>query len=138
MKLSRTVHLNPVLISLIPLVNVVFLLLAFFLLNSSYALQPGITVRLPEGSFAQRPERPQIATVIADPIPTIYFEDTKLTPEEFKQRLSKTKDRQGTIVIRADKSAPYELVVRATEDSLAAGFSVVLATTDNLPGTEEK
>lgn len=133
MKLTRTVHLNPLLISIVPLVNVVFLLLAFFLLNSTLALQPGISVNLPQCSFSQRPERPQIATVTADPIPTIYFQDAKLTPEEFRQRLTRSKDKQSTIVIRADKGTPYDVVIRATDDCLAQGFSVILATADQPP-----
>ena len=47
MKLVRSVHLNPFLIFLIPLVDVCFLLLLLFLVSSTFLLHPGISVNLP-------------------------------------------------------------------------------------------
>lgn len=128
MKLTRTVHLNPVLITFVPLVTVVFLLLAFFSLNSSFAPQPGISVNLPTSSFALRPERPEIVSITADPVPTVYFESTKCSMEEFSLRLASTKDKRRTLVIKADKNTPYEAVMRAINEALLCGYPVVLAT----------
>lgn len=130
MKLTRTVHLNPVLITIIPLVTVVFLLLAFFSLNTNYVLQPGISVNLPTSSFSLRPERPQIVSITADPTPTVYFQDSKLSLEEFTQRLATDKTKARTLVIRADKTTPYEVLMRAMNEGLRHGYSVVLATAD--------
>lgn len=130
MKLTRTVHLNPVLITVIPLVTVVFLLLAFFSLNSHFALQSGIAVNLPASSFSLRPERPQIVNITADPVPAVYFQDTKCTLEEFSQRLAASKEKNRTLVIRADKGTPYDAVMRAMNDGLAHGYAVVLATAE--------
>lgn len=131
MKLTRTVHFNPVLVGIIPLVNVVFLLLAFFSLNSTFVLQPGVSVNLPISSFSLRPAHPQIVSITADPTPAIYFEDAKLTFEEFAERLAKTSDNnERTLVIRADKGIPYETVVRVMNEGLLRGYPVVLATAD--------
>ena len=50
MKLVRSVHLNPLLIFLIPLVDLCFLLLLLFLVSSTFLLHPGISVNLPFSS----------------------------------------------------------------------------------------
>ena len=55
MKLVRSVHLNPFLIFLIPLVDVCFLLLLLFLVSSTFLLHPGISVNLPFSKFTLAP-----------------------------------------------------------------------------------
>ena len=48
--------------------------------------------------------------------------------EELRQRLAETKVRERSLIIKADKNTPYDLVVRITDEALKLGFSVVLAT----------
>lgn len=47
MKLSRTTSINFGWLYLFPLLNVIFLLILFFLLSSNFVLQPGISVSVP-------------------------------------------------------------------------------------------
>lgn len=129
MKLSRTVNHNPALFNIIPLVNVMFLLLIFFALSSTFVLQPGISVTLPYSPYTLAPQRnPQIVSVTAAPVPTIFFHDQKMTPDEFAKNLTDTPAKNRTLIIKADKSAPYDFVMQIMNTGLQAGFSVVLAT----------
>ena len=131
MKLSRTVNYNPALFNLIPLVNVLFLLLIFFALSTTFVLQPGISVTLPYSSFALSPQRnPQIVSITAGP--AIFFHDERLSIEELRKNLSDSGIKNRTLIIKADRDTPYDLIMKIMNDALQLGFSVVLATNEQI------
>ena len=131
MKLSRTVSHNPALFNLIPMVNVIFLLLIFFALSTTFVLQPGIAVTLPYSSYSLSPQRnPQIVSITAAPVPAIYFHDQKVTLEELARSLADSRIKNKTLIIKADRTTPWELIVQITNEGLQKGFSVVYATND--------
>jgi biopolymer transport protein ExbD len=128
MKLTRNLKFNPALFALIPLVNVLFLVVFFFALSSRFVLQPGLAVTLPSTSFTLRPRLDaQIVSVTAAPVPVIYYRDQRVTLEELRQRLAQTSIKDRSVILKADKGTPYDLVVRITDEALKLGFSVVLA-----------
>jgi len=131
MKLTRTSHFNPALFGVIPLVNVLFLFLVFHALSSNYVLQPGISITLPFSTFALGPQRnPRIVTVTSAPAPAIYYRDEKFTFENFSKKLAADHGKDRSLIIRADRDAPYFLVVKIMSQGLQSGYSVVLATSD--------
>lgn len=131
MKLSRTVTYNPALFNLIPLVNVVFLLLIFFALSSTFVLQPGFTVTLPYSSYSLAPHRnPQIVSIVSSPSPAIYFRDQKVTMEELEKSLSDKRIKNKILIIKADRSTAWDMVVQITRQGMAEGYQVVYATSD--------
>ena len=135
MKLVRTLKIHPALFNVVPLINVVFLVVVFFALSSRFVLQPGMAVTLPASSFTLGPRiSSQIISVTAAPVPTIYHRDQPVTIAELRQRLTESSSRQrsGSIILKADRNTPYELIVQITDEALKLGYSVVLAT-----GTEK-
>lgn len=131
MKLSRTINHNPALFNIIPLVNVVFLLLIFFALSSTVVLQPGIAVTLPYSAFTLAPQRnPQIISITGAPAPAIFFHDQRLTLDELAKSLADSRIKNRTLIIKADRSVSYDLVMRIMNRTLQMGFTVVLATND--------
>jgi biopolymer transport protein ExbD len=129
MKLTRTLKFNPALFSVIPLINVIFLVVLFFVLSSRFVLQPGLAVTLPASSFTLGPRvDAQIVSITAAPVPVIYHRDQRVSLDELRQRLADTKVRERSLVIKADKNTPYDLVVKITDEALKLGFSVILAT----------
>jgi biopolymer transport protein ExbD len=129
MKLTRTLKFNPALFSVIPLINVIFLVVLFFVLSSRFVLQPGLAVTLPASSFTLGPRvDAQIVSITAAPVPAIYHRDQRVSLDELRQRLADTKVRERSLIIKADKNTPYDLVVKITDDALKLGFSVILAT----------
>jgi len=134
MKLTRTLKFSPALFSVIPLINVIFLVVLFFTLSSRFVLQPGLAVTLPASSFTLAPRvEAQIVSVTAAPVPVIYHRDQRVSLEELRQRLADTKVRERSLIIKADKNTPYDLVVKITDDALKLGFSVILATDSERP-----
>jgi len=129
MKLTRTLKFSPAFFSVIPLINVIFLVVLFFTLSSRFVLQPGLAVTLPASSFTLGPRvDAQIVSVTAAPVPAIYHRDQRVSLEELRQRLADTKAGERSLIIKADKNTPYDLVVKITDDALKLGFSVILAT----------
>ncbi len=132
MKLTRSVHLNPFLIFIIPLVDLIFLLLLLFLVSSTFLLHPGISVTLPFSKFTLGPQKnPLIVTITAGPYPMIYYRDQQIQLDELAHRLEQDREPERSIVVQADRLAPQGSVVEVMNLCLENGFSVVLATSPN-------
>jgi biopolymer transport protein ExbD len=129
MKLSRTKEYNFGWLMIIPAIDVVFLLIFFLLLSSNFILQPGIAVSLPFSRFTLGPlQNQQIISITGGGMPTIYFRDQKTTLEKIGPLLDAAKRENRSIVIKADRLTPYELVVAVTNVALEHGItSVALA-----------
>ena len=129
MKLTRNLTFNPALVSLIPLVNVCFLVVIFFALSSRFMLQPGLAVTLPVSSFMLTPqEEAPIVSITAAPVGAIYFSDEKVTLDELRTRLAGRRARGRSLIVKADRSTPYDTLVQVMNAGLSQGFSIVLAT----------
>lgn len=130
MKLTRTTKFHPALFLVLPLVNVLFLVLMLFAMSSRFVLQPGLVVSLPFSPFTLEPQRnPQVVSVTAAPVPAIYHRDRKVTLEELDRQLGSGPVEKRSLIIKADRSTPYEIVVNVMNVGLRHGFSVVLAGT---------
>ena len=113
----------------VALVNVVLLLLFFFLLGSSFVLQPGIAVTLPFSRFNLPPQvDAQIITMQPGPPPRVFYHDRQVSVDELDRQLAAFGGSPRAIILRADKGTPYELVVAVIDRALKQGFSVQLAT----------
>jgi biopolymer transport protein ExbD len=132
MKLTRSIHLNPFLIFVIPAVDLVFLMLLLFLASSTFIVHPGISVNLPFSKFTLGPQKnPLIVSITAGPYPTIYYQDQEIQPGELARRLEQERNTERSIVIQADRLAPQGSVVEVINLCLENGYSVVLATSPN-------
>jgi biopolymer transport protein ExbD len=131
MKLIRTKQYNFGWLVLFPLVDVAFLLMFFLLLSSNFMLQPGISLSLPFSRFTLGPQvNQQIISITGGAVPAIYFRNQKTTLEQLGPLLDAAKKENRSIIIKADRSTPYELVIAVTNAALEHGISsVALATT---------
>jgi biopolymer transport protein ExbD len=130
MKLARTTNISFGWLYLFPLLDVVFLLILFFLLSSNFVLQPGISVTVPFSRFTLPPQPNQeIVSITGGPNPTIYLRDQKVTLDQLGPALDATKREGRSIVIKADRTVSYDLVMAVTNAALEHGISsVALAT----------
>jgi biopolymer transport protein ExbD len=130
MKLSRTSTISFGWLYVFPLLDVVFLLIFFFLLSSSFVLQPGIAVTVPFSRFTLGPQpNQQIISITGGPNPAIYLRDQKVTLGQLGPALDVTKREGRSIVIKADRLVSYDLVMAVTNVALERGISsVALAT----------
>jgi len=131
MKLTRTKEYNFGWLVLFPVVDVAFLLMFFLLLSSNFILQPGISLSLPFSKFTLGPQvNQQIISISGGAVPAIYFRDQKITLEQLGPLLDAAKRENRSIIIKADRATPYEMVIAVTNAALEHGISsVALATT---------
>jgi biopolymer transport protein ExbD len=132
MKLSRTTSINFGWLYLFPLLNVIFLLILFFLLSSNFVLQPGISVSVPFSGFTLAPQpNQQIISITGGPSPVIYLRDQRITLDQLGPALDLTKREGRAIVIKADRTVSYDLVMAVTNAALERGISSVALATNS-------
>jgi len=131
MKLSRTKEYNFGWLIMFPLLDVIFLLIFFLLLSSNFILQPGIAVSLPFSRFTLGPQQnQQIISITGGTATAIYFREQKITLEQLGPLLDAARRENRSIIIKADRFTPYEMVVAVINAALEHGItSVTLATT---------
>jgi biopolymer transport protein ExbD len=135
MKLIRTRQYSFGWLVLFPLVDVAFLVLFFLLLSSNFVQQPGISLSLPFSRFTLGPQvNQQIISITGGAVPAIYFRDQKITVEQLGPLLDAAKRENRSIIIKADRTTPYETVMAVTNAALEHGISSVsLATSEPSP-----
>jgi biopolymer transport protein ExbD len=128
-KLARNFQINPALVGVVPLINVIFLVVVFFALSSRFLLQAGLSVSLPTSSFVLTPtHQPQLVSISAIPMLSIHHGDRRVSLDELGPRLANVEGKERSLVIKADRSVPYDLVMSVMKIGLQHGYSVVLAT----------
>jgi len=134
MKLERSVRLNPYLLFIVPLMDLVLLFLLLFIVSSTFLVNPGISISLPSSQFTLGPERnPLIVAITANPIPSIFFRDRQVSLEELGREFDQDRPTDRSIIIRADRMAPQGVVVEVMNLCLDRGYSVALATSPQGP-----
>ena len=86
-------------------------------------------VTLPVSAYTLTPQGDTpIVSITAAPVGAIYFRDEKVTLEELGTRLAIGHARGHSLIVKADRSTPYDMLVQVMNAGLAQGFSIVLAT----------
>ncbi len=97
-------------IDIAPLIDMVFQLLIFFMLTSSFVMQPGIKINLPKAVTSEAVKYDNIDIAIsAENI--IYVNGKVMTTQELKGLLRQVAKRDVSILIKADKRASLGRVV---------------------------
>ena len=125
-------------IDVVPLVNVVLLFMLFFIIQSPFVMQPGITVNLPTSSFASGvPYGALMVTVSQEGL--VLFNDERTTLEGLGPLLAQAvfEHPDASLVIEADGRVQHSTLVQIYNTATAAGIkSVVLATRIPSPGRQ--
>lgn len=106
-------------INLVPMVDVVFQLVLFFLVSTTLALVPGIRLKLPaSGTTENVPVRQLTVTVVSST--ELWFNDEPLaSPADLDARLAamgeSDRQRLESVIISADQQVPYGLMVEVLD-----------------------
>jgi biopolymer transport protein ExbD len=86
---------------------------------------------MPFSRFSLGPQtNQQIISITGGAVPAIYFQDQRVTMEQLGPLLEGAKRKDQSIIIKADRSASYEIVAEVTNAALERGItSVALAAT---------
>ena len=131
MKIQRTPSLHPALMFIAPSLNVVLLLVFYIILSTSFLLQPGVMVDVPQSPFLLAPQRnPLIISIAAAPLSSIYFENDAVTFDELRTKLKEYGGRNHTVIIKTDRRSAVEQLTQVMTVSLSLGYPTVIATSE--------
>ncbi len=129
MKLHSTLTLRPDFLYLAPLLNIVLLLLIFFLLNSNLVVRSGIRVDLPVSQSSLKPvERAHIITITAGESPSVWLNEKTVYTGDLQAALEALKSETLHVVVNADQAVPHGMVQRVQNAVLAAGCELAMGT----------
>lgn len=110
-------------IDIAPLVDVVFLLLIFFMLSTTFEIKPGIKVNLPEGTTKELKKEPKDIKIFITKKEEIYFNGKRVSLDKLKKELTKIRDKKKLIIIEADKFSYHGVVVSVMDVAKSTGFN---------------
>ncbi|MBI1883418.1 MAG: biopolymer transporter ExbD [Chlamydiae bacterium] len=110
-----------------PLIDVVFQLIIFFMLSSSFVLQPGIKVELPSVKLPGS-EKPSGLSVVVRRDGKIFFEDREIKLKDLSQRLREVPSKD-LLIIKADEKAEHGTVVQVMSEAKESGISRIAIAT---------
>ena len=116
-------------VEIVPLIDVVFQLVVFFLVSSTFILTPGISLTLPESSSAEPTVMTRLVVTIAEE-DEIYLNKAKYSLEDLEEALGEFSQREElenlqTVVVEGDQSVSYSLMVRVLDTLRRHGFEGV-------------
>jgi len=104
------------------LIDIVFLLLIYFLLTTNFMVDEGIKIKLPQAR-ASKPQTEETLTVYVDKEGRSYLNNEEVTVgnlfKRLKEKIGKKKDK--LVVIRADRGVILNKAVRIMDVAKAAG-----------------
>ncbi len=97
-------------LNIAPLIDVIFQLLIFFMLSSSFTFQSGIHVKLPKAVTSDVIKEENFIILITNEN-VIYLNNAVVTVKELKQELGKPATKGRPILIKADRRASMGRIV---------------------------
>lgn len=124
-------------VNLTPLIDVVFLLLIFFMVSSTFDRHAKLKVQLPqaEAQMQQTQDKPVVLSIDAGG--KYYIDDRQVINEQLETLKNALRQTVGertdvTLLLRADGRTPHQSVVRAMDAASQLGLTKLsIATVEN-------
>jgi biopolymer transport protein ExbD len=113
-------------IEIIPLIDIMFFLLASFMMVSlSQTTMKGMKVQLPTGASGKTQSKKDYVSLSVDKDGYYYFDKTKIALEEILPKLQQVykTNPEAKIFIRGDREAVHGNVTRMLDQIRSSGFS---------------
>jgi biopolymer transport protein ExbD len=117
-------------IDITPMLDVVFIMLIFFIVTASFVKESGIEVNRPDASTSNAKPRANILIAISD-TGEIWINKRRVDESQVRANIERmhAENPQGTVVIQADEEAKTKQLVAVMDAARAAGvYDVSLAT----------
>jgi biopolymer transport protein ExbD len=113
-------------INLTPMLDVVFIMLIFFIVTASFVKEAGIDVTKPSAATAEVKERGNILVAITE-TGQIWIDKRPVDPRAVRANIERmhAENPQGSVIIQADKSSKNGLLVAVMDAAREAGVDNV-------------
>lgn len=113
---------------MVPMIDVVFQLVIFFMISSTFIQVPGIALTLPESETAEQVTVSELIVTIADN-ESVYLNDEQMTFEAadavLKNYTPQQREALSGVIIEGDKSVSYEAMVKCLDLLRRNGFEQI-------------
>ena len=119
-------------INLTPMLDVVFIMLIFFIVTATFIKQAGIDVLRPEAETSE--QRPTVSVLVAiSASGEIWIDKKKVDPASVRTNIERihAENPKGGLVVQADKGAKNEKLMAVLAAARAAGLSDVAISTES-------
>ena len=119
-------------IDLTPMLDVVFIMLIFFIVTASFIKETGVEVNRPDASTAEQKENVNILVAVTA-TNEIWIDQRRIDRRSVRSVIERmhAENPKGAVVIQADKASNTETVTAVIDASRAAGVYDVSLATDN-------
>ncbi len=123
-----------------PLVDVVFLLLIFFLLTATFVRNPNIPIRLPQASNNQVTPQKRDITVGITTEGELRYETKAVTIAQLRTQMRKihTTAPETMVLIQADRESRHGRVVEVMDLAKQIGFERIGIAIETAPRSRER
>ncbi len=127
MNLRRQIRPSPD-INLTPLIDVVFLLLIFFMVSTTFQKETRIKIQLPEAATeAPAEEVPEVLDISIDKDGTFYVNEKEVVNTQLqtlKRAIEKAAkgEQDLPVIISADARTPHQAVIKVLDAASSLGF----------------
>jgi biopolymer transport protein ExbD len=119
-------------LNLTPMLDVVFIMLIFFIVTATFIKQAGVEVTRPDALTAE-PKKTISVIVAINAAGEIWIDNRRVDPTAVRSMIEQlhAENPRGGMVIQADRGARTEQLIRVLEAARGAGVSeVAVATRD--------
>ena len=116
-------------VNLTPMLDVVFIMLIFFIVTASFVKEAGIDVNRPDAATAEKKTKGNILVAITEN-GQIWIDKRQVDPRALRANIERlhAENPQGSVVIQADKNSKNGLLVLVMDSARLAGvFNVSIA-----------
>lgn len=124
MRFRRKKEEEPIL-AITPLIDIVFLLLIFFMLTSHFHVASGVPIRLPKVTQNAYDGNSQEITLAIDREGRVFLKSEQIDLEELRRKLQVLVDKGEIVqlVLQADKEVQHGRVVQVMDLAKSSGIS---------------
>ena len=120
-------------IDITPMLDIVFIMLIFFIVTANFIKEPGLEVNRPDSDTSEIQENAAILIAIGGN-DEIYMDGRRIDVRQVKANVLKllADNPQGSVVIQADETASADAIIQVMDGARDAGvFDISLAAEPN-------
>ena len=116
-------------INITPMLDVVFILLIFFIVTANFIKEPGLEVNRPDSETAEPTENAAILIAVGN-AGEIYMDGRRIDKRQVKANVVRllAENPQGSVVLQADEKATADTIMAVMDGAREAGvYNISLA-----------
>lgn len=120
-------------IDLTPMLDVVFIMLIFFIVTANFVKEPGLEVSRPEAETSVQQENAGILVAIG-PSGEVYMDGRRIDVRQVKANVLKLRSERpdAAVVIRADRNSTADIITEVMDGIRAAGVRDISLAADQI------